>query len=230
MRNTGRFVAVFSLVAISVAAVGMSSPNKTAAGEPLLVSVQGVCSRTVEGDRTSVKLSVDEENMKKVITSGLTIVRRGIDKALDLMENAPQTEVKSNVAVSYESTTSKGEKSAGDVELDQTFHVPEVNSDNFDPSFVDDIINDMPSFDEVVKSDTKYSVSKDRLEKEYKACTDEAMKDARSKAEAIAASQGAKVVNSVSVSQSESRVVEDSSEEAGAVKISVKLDVTFRVE
>ncbi|MDR1477079.1 MAG: SIMPL domain-containing protein [Rickettsiales bacterium] len=230
MKNAGRFVIVVALAALSVAAVGMSSPNRTAAGEPLLVSVQGACSRTVKGDRTSVKLSVDEDNMKKVIASGLTIVRRGIDKALDLMENAPQTEVKSNVAVSYESTTSKGEKSGGDVEMDQTFHVPEVTSDNFDPSFVDDIIDDMPSFDEVVKSDTKYSVSKERLEKEYKECADEAMKDARAKAEAIAAAQGAKVVSSVSVSQSESRVVEDSVEEASAVKISVKLDVTFRAE
>lgn len=216
-------------------ALALSSAVAFAAGAapdaPRSLSATGECSRLVKGDRASIKIDIDEEGLNKALMAGLKIVKKGVEKAIDVMENSPKTEVKSNVALSYETTTSKGEKEGADIEMPLRFHIPEVDSENFDPSeFLADIADDIPAYDEVVKTDAKYSLSKERLESEYKSCAEEAMKDARAKAEAEAAKRGLRLKKALSVSKVESRVMEESKDGDGTVKIGVKLDVSFGVE
>ncbi|MDR2098764.1 MAG: SIMPL domain-containing protein [Rickettsiales bacterium] len=215
-------------VVFSLALVGVIIVRKLLSASPMepaparMISVTGQCEREVRNNKTEVKVQV--ENLDGVVDGAIKTAQKFLGGLSQMLEESPKKQVSSNVAIAYKAEDSKGETEEKNIEVPLSFAMPDFDSPDFEPAkFFDGITDDMPAYDDVVKTDVKSASSKEYLEREYKSCASEAFKDAAAKAKKLAEEQGLTLKDAVSVTQ-----LPEESEPAGeATKIRVRLDVTF---
>ena len=212
MKRAGIIAATLFAGAGAGLAMGSADSNRA--------RVEGECRRQI--DPSSVKTQVDID-FDKIISSGLKVAKKAIDKSIELYENSPKKEVEGDISFKVRD---KGEsKDSADSEFDMpfTFSIPKID-ENFDAeAYFADIAADLPSKDEVLKTEQTFGISDAKLESEYKSCAAEALSNAKLKA---AAKLGTDKVKLVSLSQ-DGGVKSSKDLEGGKIEIDVKLTAEF---
>ncbi|MDR1008810.1 MAG: hypothetical protein LBL52_00985 [Rickettsiales bacterium] len=208
-------VIVISVVLAAAAVFAMG------AKEPERIKVEGVCERAIEPSKSSTEISVDVDS---IISSGLQVMKKTIDKTIELYDSSPKQDVEGNLTVKVKERGKDAPEK--DFDMPFSFAVPKLD-ENFDPSaFFGDIAKDLPKMDDVVKMDRKVGLADKQLEAEYKSCAAEALKDAEAKA---AAKLPGRKLKLVSLSQ-DGGVKQSDTAAAGKVEMRVVLSAEYEAQ
>jgi hypothetical protein len=224
-KNNKPYVNLFVTLSLALVGVLLVRQLMSAAPAPKSISVTGECEREIKNNKTDV--SVKLQNMDGVVDGAIKTAQKFLTGLGQMLDESPKKQVSSNVSISYKSEDSKGATDEKNLEMPLSFTMPDFDSPDFEPSkFFDGITDDMPAYEDVVQADVKSSSSKEYLEREYKACAEEAFKDAAAKAKKIADEQGLTLKEALSVSKN-SDMMENDGDSTDTTKIKVRLDVTF---
>ncbi|MDR0367063.1 MAG: hypothetical protein LBH41_00610 [Rickettsiales bacterium] len=203
--------------ALSAGAFAMGAKDKES------VAVEGLCNKKVEASKVETKVDIDFD---KIISSGLKAAKKALDGAVEIYDKSDKKEVEGSLDFKVRDKGAPKDSADTDFTMPFNFTIPKLD-DNFDAEkYFGDIADEIPPADQLFKTDTKYGISDEKLEAEYKACAAEALADAQAKAAEKLGTTKIKMISLVQDGGVKSHAVG----EVGSIEIDVRLKAEFLKE
>jgi hypothetical protein len=208
------------LVAAGVGAIALTA-SLLQADAPKTIEVEGVCHRQIPIGKQ--RIETDTIDLNRLFSAGLATAQRALAKTAEIFETAPKREVSANVNVTVRDDGSDTPEK--EVNMPLRFSIPKLSEADMD-AFADYVVGDPSQYDDLIKTRTSLGISEAEFEKNYKACMEDALKDARANAEREAANRGVKLGEMVSAEADAD--VSAASESSANADLRLTLNAIFR--